>query len=190
MPDSVQERALAALKELATLPAAAGRSEAAGAPSESAGSTQAPGLPATVEGASTPTPVADDVPQDAPEVAIVRSVSAKQLDARLDALVVHGPAVRALAKEMGATIGVNEAGEPAIALPDGTEHPLTAESLRAAGIDDTLLKSLGKPGTGLTNTGAAPKPPTLEDGLRDQAVWSANNKLMLQLYAEHMKRGG
>jgi hypothetical protein len=191
MSDSPLERAMAALEELKTLPAAAGRSEAPGVvQGDPAGSTQAPGVPATAEGESTPAPVADDAPTDSPWAVATRAVVGQRVADAFGSLVVSERAVRAQLKESGVTVGVNEKGQPALALPDGTEHLLTAEGLHAAGIEDVLLKSFGKAGTGLIDTGSAPRPLTLEDGLRDSRVWQANQKLMLQLYAEYKKQEG
>ncbi len=187
--DSPLERIGRALEELKSLPlpAAAGSSEKPGVPSESvgAGAGESPpqnpaGDPAS--GATAPAPGDEE-----PAIRVARTLLQKRVDSALDALVVSERAARALLKESGAVLGLNDAGEPALALPDGTEHPLTAESLRAAGIDDSLLRPAGKPGSGLTETGTAPRSVDPLDYLRTQEAFDKNRRAVLEAVARRRR---
>jgi hypothetical protein len=132
-----------------------------------------------------PAPAADD---DSPEVAIARQLFEKRIEARLAELAVSTKAARLLLREAGAAVGVDDNGAPAIQLPDGSERPLTAESLREAGIDDALLKSTGRPGTGLLD-GAAPRPvDVVAEGARSQEFFDRNRKAILNEIARRNRR--
>lgn len=146
-------------------------------PGEGAGAKSAPAAAAAVAA----TPGADD----APEVALARSILLAKARAPIVNECIDADIALMVLEARGYTVGLSDDGVPSLE-KDGIETPLSHESLSAV-LGGSQMRSLGKPGTGMIDGGKVWTPPSLEDGLASQATWDANHREMLK---EFFRRKG
>ncbi|SRR6266540_1143603 len=145
--------ALAAREEIKALPVGAGSSKAPGASSDSAGgaSDEAKTPPRdSLAGTPSPTPGAtENLPSS------LRALGKRLIETAFASVIapgMEGPA-RAWLTAQGAELALNDAGEPIVRSKAGDERPVTREALMEVLGGDVFMRSLGKSGSGLNDTG-------------------------------------
>lgn len=141
---------------------------------------------ATVDAAPTPGAVEEDA-----AVRIARNILAKRIDIALDAALAPQMerAGRLMLSEAGASVGLNDAGEPTLQTKGGEDLPITSENVEKL-IGGQFAASRGKPGTGLRPGGTAPRSvDVIGEGLRSQEFFDKNRRAYLEEYARRVRGG-